>query len=145
MRATMNWNPAYSYAEIPAAVTNPPPHYKVLATKVPPEKGRAKFRDVRIWNIKARGATTAFEVDGYAEEPMRDFRFDALDIEANKGGHIEDASGWQFANTTLRLNEPIAVGKASSVSGLAPGSVAVGAPRVKQDPSKKSYEEQDKT
>lgn len=145
MRATMNWNPAYSYAVIPASVTNPPSHWKVLATRVPPEKGRARFRGVRIWNIKARGATTAFEVDGYPEEPMRDFRFDALDIEAKKGGHIEDASGWQFTNTTLRLGAPIAVGTNSSVTGLAPGTFAVGAPRVKQDPSKKSYEEQDKT
>ncbi|QOY96090.1 glycoside hydrolase family 28 protein [Massilia sp. UMI-21] len=145
MRATMNWNPAYSYAVIPASVRNPPPHYRVLATRVPPEKGRARFRNVRIWNIKARGAATAFEVDGFAEEPMRDFRFDGLDIEAGRGGYIEDASGWRFTDTRLRLGAPIAVGTASSVEGLPAGSFAVGAPRVKQDPSRKSYEEQDKT
>ncbi len=145
MRATMNWNPAYSYASIPAEIDNPPAHWKVLATRVPPEQGRARFRDVRIWNVTARGAATAFEVDGYPEEPMRAFRFDALDIEAKQGGHIEDAAGWQFTNTRLRLGAPIAVGTASSVTGLAPGSVAIGAARVKKDPSKKSYEEQDKT
>lgn len=145
MRATMNWNPAYSYAVIPAGVKNPPRHWKVLATRVAPDKGRARFREVRIWNIKARGASTVFEVDGYPEEPMRAFHFDALDIEAERGGHIEDASGWQFSNTRLRLGAPIAVGKAGSVEGLPAGSFTIGARRVKQDPSKKSYEEQDRT
>lgn len=145
MRATMNWNPAYSYAAIPANIANPPPHWKVLATPVPREKGRARFRDVRIWNITARGATTAFEVDGYAEEPMRSFRFDKLDIEAQRGGHIEDVSDWRFSNAELRVGEPIAVGKSGTVKGLAPGTFAVGVPRQRQDPSRKSYEEQDKT
>jgi polygalacturonase len=145
MRATMNWNPAYSYAAIPPDVAHPPPHWKVLATPVPREKGRARFRDVRIWNVKARGAAIAFEVDGYPEEPMRNFRFDALDIEARRGGHIEDASNWQFSNTSLRVGEPVAIGGGSSVKGLAPGTFALGVPRTRQDPSKKSYEEQDKT
>jgi len=145
LRATMNWNPAYSYARIPAEVKEPPAHWKVLATPVPRAQGMARFRHVRIWNVKASGAATAFEVDGYAEQPMRDFSFDALDIEARRGGHIEDAAGWQFARTRLRLGEPVAVKDAASVTGLPSGSYRVGAPRPRQDPSTKSYAEQDKT
>jgi polygalacturonase len=145
LRATMNWNPGYSYAEIPATETNVPPYWKVLATPVPKERGIAHFHDVRIWNIKATGAATAFEVDGYPQAPLQRFAFDRLDIEARKGGHIEDAQDWRFANTALRLGAPVEVGSASSVHGLPAGSYALRAPRQQDEPHKKSFEEQDKT
>jgi polygalacturonase len=145
LRATMNWNPAYSYATIPAEVSNPPPYWKVLATPVPKEQGIAHFHDVKIWNIKASGAATAFEVDGYPEAPLLRFAFDRLDIEADKGGHINDARDWRFANTTLRLGAPVEVAKGSEVTGLPPGSFEVRTPRPKEDANKKSFEEQDKT
>jgi polygalacturonase len=145
MRATMNWNPAYSYAQIPATETNVPTYWKVLATEVPKEKGIAQFHDVKIWNIKATGATTAFEVDGYPQAPLQRFEFEGIDIEAAKGGHINDAQDWKFTNTNLRVNAPVAVGMDSSVSGLPAGSFELRAPRKKEDPSKKSFVEQDKT
>jgi polygalacturonase len=145
MRATMNWNPAYSYAQIPATEKNVPTYWKVLATEVPKEKGIAHFHDVKIWNIKATGATAAFEVDGYREAPLQRFEFEGLDIEAAKGGHINDAQDWKFTNTNLRVKAPVALGVESSVSGLPPGSFELRAPRKKEDPSKKSFEEQDKT
>jgi polygalacturonase len=144
LRATMNWNPAYSYAKIPESETKVPAYWKVLATEVPKEKGIARFHDVKIWNVKASGAATAFEVDAYAQAPLQRFAFDHLDIEAAKGGHINDAQDWQFANTGLRVGTPVEVGKASSVIGLPGGSFEVRAPRQKDDPSKKSFEEQDK-
>jgi hypothetical protein len=145
VRATMNWNPAYSYARIPATEQNVPAYWKVLATPVPKEQGIAHFHDVKIWNIKATGATTAFEVDGFAQAPLQRFQFKDLDIEAKKGGHINDAQDWQFAGTTLRLGAPVEVGKDSSVNGLPAGSFEVLAPRAKEDPTKKSFAEQDKT
>jgi hypothetical protein len=145
MRATLNWNPAYSYARIPATEKNVPPYWKVLATEVPREKGIAHFHDVKIWNIKATGAATAFEVDGYPEAPLQRFQFAGLDIEAKKGGHINDAQDWQFASTALRLGAPVEVAKGSSVNGLPAGSFEVREPQPKQDPTKKSFVEQDKT
>jgi polygalacturonase len=145
MRATMNWNPSYSYAKIPDTEKNVPAYWKVLATEVPREKGIAHFRDVKIWNIKATGAGTAFEVDGYPEAPLQRFRFEGLDIEAKKGGHINDAKDWQFASSVLKLTAPVEVDKNSNVIGLPAGSFEVREPRQKQDPSKKSFAEQDKT
>jgi polygalacturonase len=145
LRATMNWNPAYSYAEIPATEKDVPAYWKVLATAVPKEQGIAHFHDVRIWNIKASGAATAFEVDGYPQAPLQRFAFDRLDIEARKGGHINDAQDWRFANTSLHLGTPVAVGRDSSVSGLPAASVELRAPRQNDQPRKKSFEEQDKT
>jgi polygalacturonase len=144
LRATMNWNPAYSYAAIPPTEKNPPSYWKVLATPVPPEKGRARFHDVRIWNIKATGAATAFEVDAYADVPLQRFSFAGLDIEARKGGHIADARDWTFAQTRLRLGAPVEIAPGSTVTGLARDAFVVRAPTPRQDPSKTSFAEQDK-
>ncbi|TFW34928.1 glycoside hydrolase family 28 protein [Massilia horti] len=145
VRVTMNWNPSYSYAKIPETETNVPPYWKVLATPVPKEQGIAHFHDVKIWNIKATGAKTAFEVDGYPHAPLQRFQFSGLDIEAEKGGHINDAQDWTFTDTTLKLGTKVEVGQASTVTGLPAGSFEIRAPRQKEDPSKKSFAEQDKT
>ncbi|MDL2354707.1 MAG: glycosyl hydrolase family 28 protein [Pseudomonadota bacterium] len=127
MRINMNWNPAYSYAKIPDGETNVPAHWKVMTTQVPKDKGIAHFRDVKIWNIKATGAKTAFEVAGFAEAPLQRFEFDGIDIEANSGGYLTDALDWRFSNTTLRLpaDAPLEVGAASRIKGLPAGTFVV--------------------
>ncbi len=137
LQVTLNWNPSYSYAAIPAGTLDVPPHWKVLATPVPAEQGIARFHDVRIWNIKARGARSAFEVDGYAQAPLERFSFDKLDIEAKTGGHINDARDWTFTNSTLHLGAPVVIDRAGAVSGLAEG-VSV----VKEAPAQKNVSNQ---
>ena len=146
LRVTMNWNPSYSYAQIPADVKNPPPYWNVLATPVSKEQGMAHMRNVHIWNIKARGAKTAFEVEGYLAAPLERFSFDHLDIEAGTGGRIDFARDWTFADTQLALADglPIKVSDDSTVTGLAATQMLRSAPHVAPDPSKKSFEEQDK-
>jgi polygalacturonase len=145
LRITMNWNPSYSYAEIPKEIKDYPPYWKVLATPVPKEKGIAHFHDVRIWNIKATGATTAFEVDGYKEAPLERFSLSGLDIQASQGGHIHDAKDWQFSDMKLSLSAPIGIEDGDAVRGLPAGSTTVRPAPPKVDASKKSFEEQDKT
>jgi polygalacturonase len=129
MRVNMNWNPAYSYASIPPDVKDVPAHWKVMATPVPPEQGIARFHDVKIWNVKAAGAKTAFEIAAFAQAPLQRFSFDGIDIEAGSGGYIRDARDWHFSGTTLRLpaDAPVALGRDSSVDGLPPGSFTVAA------------------
>ena len=63
---TMNWNPSYSYAAIPAGMTDVPDYYKVLATPVPEAQGLPHFRNVHISYVKATGARQAFNVSAYA-------------------------------------------------------------------------------
>jgi polygalacturonase len=130
MRVNMNWNPAYSYASIPADVKDVLAHWKVMATPVPKDKGMARFHDVHVWNVKADGAKSAFEVAAFAEAPLQRFRFDGIDIEARSGGYIRDARDWRFAGTTLHLpaDAPVALSRDSSVDGLPPGSFAIAAP-----------------
>jgi polygalacturonase len=127
MRINMNWNPAYSYASIPADATDVPAHWKVMATPVPKDKGMARFHDVKIWNIKATGAKAAFEVAAFAEAPLQRFQFDRIDIEAANGGYIHDAQDWRFTDTKLRLPADglLEVGQDSRVTGLPAGAYVV--------------------
>ena len=98
---TMNWNPTYSYATIPPELKDVPSYYKVLATPVPPEQGLPHFSDVHIWNIKARGATTAFNVSAYPEAPLESFRLDHLDIQAKTAGSIANAKNWTITDSKI--------------------------------------------
>lgn len=121
LRATMNWNPAYSQARIPDHERpNAPPHWLTLAQPVPPEQGRTRVDGVRIAGLHARGAAVAFQVDAMAEAPLRHFHFSGLDIEAHRGGHLQDVQGWRFdADCRLRLGTPIAMGGHCELAGLA--------------------------
>lgn len=120
LRMTLNWNPAYSHARIPAGeLAAAPPHWFTLSAPVAPEQGRTQVSDVHIDRLSARGAAVAFEVDADAAAPLRDFRFSALDIQAERGGHLQDVQGWRFdADCRLALSAPIAVGASCAVSGL---------------------------
>ena len=143
MRVTMNWNPSYSYAEIPAGITEYPPYWKVLATHVSDEQGRAHVHDVHIWNITATGAKTGFEVDAYKEALLERFQFDHLKIEAKTAGHITDAKDWTFTDDSLNFADGSTVTQADDVNiaGLPTGHPK---PLVTDDPAKKSTKEQDK-
>jgi hypothetical protein len=100
---------------------------------------------VKIWNIKATGATTAFEVSGYKEAPLQSFSLDNLDIQASKGGQLYDVKDWVFTRAKLALSSPIELEDSSAVRGLPKGSIIVRPAPPKEDTTKKSFEEQDKT
>ncbi|MFN3860708.1 MAG: glycoside hydrolase family 28 protein [Roseateles sp.] len=120
LRATMNWNPAYSQARIPAAErAAAAPHWATLAQPVAPERGRTRVEGVRIQRLTARGARVAFEVDATTEVPLRRFDFHAIDIQARRGGHVQDALGWHFDDACrLQLGTPIKVGSGCRIDGL---------------------------
>ncbi len=143
MRVTMNWNPSYSYAEIPVGEKDYPAYWKVLATHVPDEQGRAHVHDVHIWNITATGAKTGFEVDAYKEALLERFQFDHLKIEAKTAGHIADAKDWKFSDDMLTFADGSTVTQMDDVNitGLATGHPKA---LIADDPAKKSTKEQDK-
>ena len=99
---TMNWNPSYSYAAIPAGMTDVPDYYKVLATPVPEAKGLPHFRNVHISYVKATGARQAFNVSAYTAAPLEDFRIDHLDIEAATAGTIANAKNWRMEDNKIQ-------------------------------------------
>jgi polygalacturonase len=102
IRINMNWNPSYSYAEIPAGIKDVPPYWTVLTTHVPEEKGLPHFSDVHIWNIKATGAKTAILVAAYPNATLDNVKIDHLDIEAATAGSIANARNWVLSDNNIR-------------------------------------------
>lgn len=144
LRATMNWNPAYSRAHIPAAErARAPAHWLALAAPVPPRQGRTQVRGVCIDGLVARGAEVAFEVDADSQAPLRDFHFTDLDLQARRGGHVLDALGWRFTNCRLQLGTPIALGPGAELTGLSAEHGVVDAALQRRDVSARPMAEQD--
>jgi polygalacturonase len=116
----LNWNPSYSYARIPAGTSNIPDSWRRLAEPVAPDKGRPHVRHVEISNLNATGARQAFEVNGYSSDPLQDFSFDNISIDAKTGGTIADVENWSFSHTLIKtLNgTPVSLNDAKSVAGL---------------------------
>jgi polygalacturonase len=142
-RITMNWNPSYSYATIPDGMTGYPAYWKILATPVPEAEGRANFHDVKIWNIKATGAKTAFEVNAYPQVRLSHFRFKHLQIEATTAGHIFDAKDWTFSAVSLKTTDDsvVALSDDANIKGIASLEVSN---QIKAEPSAKNFAEQDR-
>jgi polygalacturonase len=125
-RVNLNWNPSYSYATIPEGLTNVPDYWRVMTQPVSPERGRAHLSDVRIADIKAIGAKTAFEVAAFPEAPLERFAFDNLDLDAQAGGRIANAKDWTFKRTLVDTLDGKApeVADSSGVVGLEPRPAA---------------------
>lgn len=119
-RVNLNWNPTYSYAEIPAGMTDVPPYWKVMTQHVPPEQGRCRLSDVRVRDIKAVGAKTAFEVAAFLDLPLERFAFDNLDLDVQAGGRIANARDWTFSHSRIDTldGKPPEVVESSAVTGL---------------------------
>jgi polygalacturonase len=99
---TMNWNPSFSYAILPDGLKDIPSYWVTLTTRVPDEQGLPHFSDVHIWNIKATGAKSAFNVAAYTNATLDDFRLDHLNIEAATAGTIANAKNWTITDSTIR-------------------------------------------
>ena len=145
MRATMNWNPAYSRAHIPDGErVQAPAHWVALAAPVAPEQGRTQVAGVHIQRLTARGADVAFEVDADAQAPLRHFRFSGLDVQAQRGGHVLDVLGWRFdEDCRLQLGTPIAVSPDVTLAGLPAEHWRVDAHQQRRDVSALPMADQD--
>ena len=99
---TMNWNPSYSYATLPAGMKDIPSYWVVLTTIVPEQQGLPHFSGVHIWNIKATGARRAFDVSAYPNATLDDFRLDHLEIEAVTAGAIANTRNWTLTDSDIK-------------------------------------------
>jgi hypothetical protein len=80
------------------------------------------FRDVQISNLKATGAKQAFEVAGFASDPIENFQLSHLVIRSASAGAIANAANWTFTDTDIQTadNSKVAVSDSHDVKGLAP-------------------------
>jgi polygalacturonase len=126
---TMNWNPTYSYATLPADLKNLPPYYITLTTKVPEDKGLPHFSDVHIWNIKATGAKQAFNVAAYPNATLDNFKIDHLNIEAATAGTIANAKDWTMTDNVITTADGSKVTFTDSTGEANPKDVPYGEPK----------------
>jgi polygalacturonase len=118
---TLDWNPSYSYATIPKDSTNPPAHWRVLATPVtPPERGLAEFRDITIEDVTVTGARRVFAAAGLPQRPIHDVRWRNVSAEGEDAGSIEWARGWRMENVRVRTPGGAAVRITNAVDVDAP-------------------------
>jgi polygalacturonase len=125
---TMNWNPSYSYATLPAGSKDVPAYWITLTTRVPEQQGLPHFSDVHIWNIKATGAAQAFNVSAYPNATLNNFQLDHLDIEAKTAGSIANAKNWRLSDNRIKTADGSQVTLTGAASPLGK-DVPYGEPR----------------
>lgn len=111
----LNWNPAYSYSELPAAfdADSIPVHWKTMLTRVEPESlGIPIFKNIEISNMQVRTSKKAITIAGAETSPILDVIVKNSTIHAQTGGSIQFAEGVLFENTTIKTED----GKAITVS-----------------------------
>ena len=100
---TLNWNPAFSYATIPAGMKDYPPYWVTMNTPVlPAERGYCQFRNITIENVVITGASKIFKAAGLAEKTLQNVTFSNIMAEGNEAGSIEFATDWKMKNVMLR-------------------------------------------
>ena len=100
---TLNWNPSYSYATIPAGMTNVPDYWVVMNTPVVPvEKGYCLFRKIRIENVEVVGANRIFTASGLPDMMIRDVTFSNITAAGKEPGFIEYAENWSMKNVKIQ-------------------------------------------
>ena len=107
---TLNWNPSYSYATIPADAKDIPPYWRVLSSPVlPPERGLCEFRHVTIEDVTVTGALRVFSATGMPEKPITNVTWIDVSAEGNDAGTIESARDWTMKNVILRTADGLPV------------------------------------
>ncbi len=100
----LNWNPAYSIAELPPGTdTNRVPAYWLALTQKvePPERGLTEVRNIVISNLTATAAAQAIYANGCSGKPIHDVRLENLRIEAKKPGAISYAVNWTMKEVVV--------------------------------------------
>ncbi|HEY8561968.1 MAG TPA: glycosyl hydrolase family 28 protein [Pyrinomonadaceae bacterium] len=102
---TLNWNPSYSYATIPAGMTDYPAYWKVMNTPVLPiERGHCLFRNIRIENVEVTGANRIFSAEGLPAKTIQNVTFSNITAEGKEAGAIQYAENWKMENVKLRTD-----------------------------------------
>ncbi|HEY4788540.1 MAG TPA: glycoside hydrolase family 28 protein, partial [Bacteroidales bacterium] len=107
LQVTMNWNPAYSYSELPEKYNydSIPHHWKVMLQKVTPEQGTPHFRNVHIYRIKGNARNSAINATGMKESLAENFYLSDVDVVSATAGKIMYAKGWQFLNVKIQAKD----------------------------------------
>lgn len=104
----MNWNPSYSYSELPKEynVDSVPVHWlKLLRKPDPIEKGIPVFRDIYVNDVNITNAQIAVFAEGMDKSMLEGFHFNNVNIAAATAGSIDFAKDWTFKNFKITTTD----------------------------------------
>lgn len=106
LAADLNWNPSYSYSELPATFEGKeiPEHWKVMLTKVEPkEKGYPRFKNIYLANVKANGCNQFITAAGWSDSlRLENFQLNNIEAEVQKAGRIKLTNGFILKGIKLK-------------------------------------------
>lgn len=101
--ATMNWNPSYSYSELPKEYEGKtlPKHWVKMLEKVPESQGTPYFHNIYLADFNVKNTRTFLSVSGSKESTMRNFSFKNIIAEVETVGKINYAEDWAFSEVEI--------------------------------------------
>ena len=108
----LDWNPSYSYCEIPKDYQGEiPEHWRRLAIPVPEEKGIPQVKNLIIRNVISEnepdyaGISRAFDVSAFPEHPITHVTMENIKIQAKEFGKISGIKDWKLVNVEITTEE----------------------------------------
>lgn len=107
LQVNPNWNPTYSYSELPAGyhLDSIPPHWKKLLARVEPKSlGIPTIKNINLYNVKATGAKKALHAIGTQACVLTNFNLEKLDIQGISAGEVAFAKNWTMKDIVIKAD-----------------------------------------
>ncbi len=107
IKANVNWNPSYSYPELPEEYADSvlPDHWYTLLEQVEPEElGIPTFRNIYLSDIEITNSSTFIDVDGDESTLIQDVCLDSINAAVSNAGSVTYAKDWTVANLDLQAS-----------------------------------------
>ncbi len=107
LNCDMNWNPSYSYSELPAEYEGKelPPHWKVMLTQVPSEQGLPTFKNIFVSNIKGKHVKTFINCIGTESSIIDGVSLSNIKVEAGKAGAVKYTNNFTVNDVQLQTTD----------------------------------------
>jgi polygalacturonase len=106
----LNWNPSYSYSELPKGYNydSIPGYWKAMLHKVEPaQRGIPHAKNIYIENVRVTHANHAFVGSGYKQSVLDNFVFTNCVITAGSVGLLEFTKDWKFNTVNISIDQKV--------------------------------------
>ena len=108
----LNWNPAYSYCELPEGYEGRiSDSWKKLLEQIPDTIPKTEVSNLTIRNVKAYnepdydGISRAFHMEGFEDMPMKQITFQNVSLECKEFGVINYVQGMQWQKVNVSVSQ----------------------------------------
>jgi len=103
---TLDWNPSYSYAEIPSTFKQVPAYWTTLATPVlPVERGYVLIKDITFYNIHVSNAKRIISAAGMKQKLLGAINWQKIDAEGAEAGSVSYAENWSMSDVHFKTKD----------------------------------------